>query len=149
MGRHLRTFTPVGANAGIPYELSPDGQIYAIVIDGSIAIRDVESGMLLRTIPAEGTFRYTDVSFSPDGQTLASGDDNATLHLWDVESGTLLRTMPTRDTSESATLQHTRVYFSPSGGMLDSHFNVVENGRSYHTIRVWDADTGTLLHTTV
>ena len=74
------------------------------------------------------------MSFSPDGQTLASGGRDDTIHLWDVDTGTLKHTL----TGHSDDVYN--VAFSPDGETLAS-------GSEDDTIRLWDVGTGTLKHT--
>ena len=73
------------------------------------------------------------VSFSPDGQTLASGSWKTT-RLWDVGTGRLLRTL------EGHTAEVRSVAFSLDG-------EVVESGSNDGTVRLWDVNTGDLLRT--
>ena len=73
------------------------------------------------------------VSFSPDGQMLASGGKGQA-HLWEVDTGSLIRTFKGHtDGVES-------VSFSPDGQMLAS-------GSMDKTIRLWDVNTGSLIRT--
>ena len=70
------------------------------------------------------------VSFSPDGQTLASGSEDKTVRLWDANTGKLRKTLRQAD-------QANHVLFSPDGETLTS-------ASSHHTIRLWEAKTGKL-----
>ncbi len=75
----------------------------------------------------------TSVSFSPDGQTLATGSEDKTIRLWDPKTGELRQTLDHAD-------HVNHVLFSPDGKTITS-------ASSHHTIRLWDAKTGKLQKT--
>ena len=85
----------------------------------------------LKAIFARHTDFVPSITFSPDGQTLASGSWDRTIRLWDAHTGQLKTTL----------IGHTSnihsVAFSPDGQTL------VSAGRDT-TIRLWDPRTGEL-----
>ncbi len=74
------------------------------------------------------THFVSSVSFSPDGQTLASSSDDKTIRLWDAVTGNH------KNTFIGHTDYVSSVSFSPDGQTIAS-----EGAR---TIRLWDAKTG-------
>ncbi|KAJ5973878.1 WD40-repeat-containing domain protein [Penicillium waksmanii] len=74
------------------------------------------------------------VSFSPNGQLLASGADDNTIELWDPRTGEL------RQTLKGHSSWITSVEFSPDGQMLAS-------AACDDTVKLWDPRTGELRHT--
>jgi len=69
------------------------------------------------------------VSFSPDGKTLASGNDDKTIKLWDITTGKEIRTLQGHSSWVWS------VSFSPDGKTLAS-------GSGDKTIKLWDITTG-------
>jgi len=74
------------------------------------------------------------VSFSPDGQILASGSWDDTIKLWRVSDGSLIGTL------EGHTLGVNSVSFSPDGQILAS-------GSWDKTIKLWRVSDGSLIRT--
>ena len=73
------------------------------------------------------------VSFSPDGNALASASDDQTVRLWDPKSGKLLNTLTGHTWGVNG------VSFSPDGNTLASAGD--------KTVRLWDPKSGKLLTT--
>ncbi|PSB32648.1 hypothetical protein [Stenomitos frigidus] len=90
-------------------------------------------GVNLEHLCREGNTKFTSVSFSPDGKTIAAGNWDTTVKVWN-RAGTLLQTL----TGHSDRV--TSVAFSPSGAVIVSASN---DG----TMKLWDSTTGIMRRT--
>jgi hypothetical protein len=77
----------------------------------------------------EGQSPVNSVSFSPDGNTLASGSWDKTVKLWDVKSGKEIATLQGHQSWVNS------VSFSPDGHTLAS-------GSEDKTVKLWDVKSG-------
>jgi len=106
---------------------------------GGEAVRESDAPVPPGALMRIGTLRlrHADfvmaVAFSPDGNTLASGDHLGELHLWDVATGKRAKKLEGRHTRLSS------LVFSPDGEWL---YTGGGPGADSITIRVWDVDTG-------
>ena len=82
-----------------------------------------EALSLLRTLTGHTSF-VVSVTFSPDGQTLASGSSDHTIKLWNLATSKVLRTFT------GHTEPVISVAFSPDGQFLAS-------GSRDKTIKIW------------
>jgi WD40 repeat protein/tRNA A-37 threonylcarbamoyl transferase component Bud32 len=98
---------------------------------GTVFKRHDSGESLLRTFEGHTNGVYS-VSFSPDGQTLASGSYDKTIRLWQVNDGALLRIIKGHTDGVYS------VSFSPDGQTLAS-------GSFDKTIRLWLVNDGSVL----
>jgi WD40 repeat protein len=110
--------------------LSPDGKLLAV---GGNALRlfDTADGRVLRTL-AGFPPRVTNVTFSPDGQTLLSSGLDGTLRLWDAKNGD-----PRRVLVERVRAVH-QAAFSPDGRMIAAGVDAYPN----HYLTLLDSWSG-------
>jgi WD40 repeat protein len=105
-------------------------------VGGFVTIEKYDTVRLwdVATGAARGTFKghsggVNAVTFSPDGQLVASASHDKTVRLWDVTMGTALRTLMGHSGSVKA------VTFSPDG-------QLVASASDDNTVRLWDVATG-------
>jgi WD40 repeat protein/serine/threonine protein kinase/DNA-binding XRE family transcriptional regulator len=130
-GTEIRTFSG-HTDAVVSVVFSPDGK-YVLTgsYDNTARLWDASTGKLMRSFGGQIPADF--VAFSPDGKYVLTGFTDPTL--WDVASGAQLHTFSRQDNWAILALS-----FSPDG-------KYVIAGSADHTAIVWDATTGTRLHT--
>ncbi|NDJ75022.1 MAG: protein kinase [Chloroflexi bacterium] len=105
---------------------------------GELIKWDLDSGEPLLRFggPESGghTGRVNSIALVPDGSALLSAGEDGALILWDTESGEKIRAF------EPVEAQLTAAVIDPSGRWVVTH-------SSDFTLRVWDVQTGAVLHT--
>jgi RNA polymerase sigma factor (sigma-70 family) len=134
-GKLIRSFP--GNYANVPIAVSKDGRMVAIPEGAKIGLRDVASGQLVRRYEANDVTDVKGVAFSPNGETLASGDQRGTIHFWHTATGQRFLQYATGKTDAVSLLA-----FSPDGKILASGSN-----RGGSSIQLWDAATQRSLYT--
>ena len=139
-GKLLHTFS--GHNGYVcSVTFSPDGKQIASgawdrSIGGSETIKlwDLPSGRLRKTILGHKGEAVQDLEFSPNGNRLYSGSDDATIKIWDVATGKELKTLK----------GHSSAVWSID---LTSDGKCLYSGSTDGTIKKWDVETGEELAT--
>ncbi len=72
--------------------LSSDWKLLALRTDWSIKLRDMNTGKVIKEL-CENRSRFTSISLSSSGQTLASGSGDGTIKLWNIETGECFKTL--------------------------------------------------------
>ncbi|MDY6940175.1 MAG: WD40 repeat domain-containing protein [Cyanobacteriota bacterium] len=111
---------------------SPDGQLLATAHtdDNTVKLWRTD-GTLVRTLRGHQNW-VLDVSFSPDGRTLASASLDETVKIWDLD-GRLLATLPGHDCGGEPSCGVTSVAFSPDGSRIAT-------ASQDKTVKLWQRD---------
>ena len=107
---------------------SRDGSRLGVAGSIGVWLYDARTGKELALLTGH-TSKVLSVSFSPDGNTIASGSWDSTIRLWDVSTGRHLRTLTGHTSYVNS------VSFSPDG-------NTLASGGRDKIIRLWDPHTG-------
>jgi WD40 repeat protein len=108
----------------------PDGKrIIVNSYDGSIRVRDLETGTQVGKEWENKDWRVVKIALSPDGKKFASGSRLGAVKLWSVDTGEVIKTWT------GHTMEVTSLSWSPDGGRVVS-------GSWDKTFRVWDVDSG-------
>ena len=157
-------------------EISPDSQKIATArLDNKNTIKLWSiDGKLLETFRGHSD-RVNDLSFSPDGQTLASGSADDTVKLWDLRNGKPLRTIEikkdafavrflNKQTLAVADSEETIKIWNVNDGKLNKEFaerhlkeisvlalspdgKTIASASEDKTVKIWNIESGKLLHT--
>lgn len=127
-GKHLgKLVIPKGYVTSVAF--SADGKTLASKYQGETRLWNLATRQLLRTLQG-GQLELTDAALSPDGRTIASGDqDQGMIRVRDVATGNDLLKLEAHRPGVHA------VAFSPDGKTLAS-------GGLDQTVRLWDLATG-------
>ena len=91
-----------------PVAWSPTGNLLAAAQQTVIVLINPADGATIRILDGNAA-AIEAMIFSPDGQTLATGDAECTVKVWSVNDGTLLKTLP-----KQTGMEHIKA-FSPDG----------------------------------
>ena len=118
---------------------SPDSTRLAVASSIGIWMYDAKTGEALDLL-ATNTW-VESVSFSPDGQILATGNWDSNVRLWHATTGELLQTIPGHPSLLNFySAPRNNVVFSPNG-------NTLAVGSRDNTVFLWNVNTGKQLHT--
>ena len=120
------------------FALSPDGSIVAAGRLSETLLWQVHNQQIRRVIeeiklPNLENKAIEAISFSPNGNLLASGRNDGTLRIWEVDSGRLLRTMKGHVKSIDD------VAFSPDSRLLAASASNI--------VKLWQVSDGAQIHT--
>ena len=107
--------------------ISSDGQRLAVAHPSSVILLNTASGEVIQKLPPQ---KVDCLSFSDDGRTLATADEDGTIQTWDLANGQLTRTITGGEKITALRLgQAGRTLASAGGG---------------GSVSLWDLQTGAL-----
>jgi len=125
--------------------VTPDGRrVVSGAVDKTVRVWDLERGEELLVL-AGHTGSVLAAAITPDSRKVISGSEDGTLRVWDLESGELRGTLRQSETERAISGK------AHAGGILavavtPDGRRVVSASKDW-TLKVWDLETGEMLHT--
>ena len=123
---------------------SPCGQFIAASCGGVIEIHDSLSSELLSTLSKSGTHLFGELSYSPDGHSLASLSSTG-LIIWDIQTGGVVRGIEYSSTYKDEAF----LVWSLDGGMISTNSTALQPPALYtgisYAIHVYNIASGTTM----
>jgi eukaryotic-like serine/threonine-protein kinase len=127
---------------------SPDGR-WLVAVQGEQVYRynlhaDAFAAPLTAPLPLERA------AFTRDAKLLAAGDEGGAVHLWNAETGTEVRNLDDRTGLDGDPFPGVAALaFSPdSRWLVSGHGSLRVQGKDHaQVVRVWDLDSGKVIHT--
>ncbi len=120
--------------------LSPDGRQILISNMNDVVLKDVESGMTVRSFDAAADFAIP-LAFSPDRKWIAASGRNGETKIWNVKTGEVIRSLT------MSAQQTDYLTFSPDGKqILIAGTEYRDKQYDLHTAWLCDVSTGQILH---
>ncbi|NMC80230.1 MAG: WD40 repeat domain-containing protein [Chloroflexi bacterium] len=115
---------------GMPQQIAwtPDSRQFAVAATQGLTLYTAQSLAEVYTRTTSAALRS--VAISPDGKTIAAGDESGAIHLWNAADGSPLQIL------HGHTMAVLSLAFSPDGSLLAS-------GSWDHSVRLWNAATWT------
>jgi WD40 repeat protein/class 3 adenylate cyclase len=126
-GKEIRIFM-TSSDEVMSIYLSPDDK-YLLTFGSTANLWDINTGQKISDFPFDAGFPVADVTFSPDGNFLLTGNRDGSAYLWNVKTGSEVQKFVGHTGSVFA------VTFSP-----DNKYVLTGGGDS--TMRIWDIETG-------
>lgn len=112
---------------GRSLDLSTDGQVIASANGANVRLIDFNTGSVIRTLAGSGTMNAVDIS--PDGSSVAAGDQLGNIRTWRTSDGQQQLFFSAHSSSINA------ISYSPNGVLIGS---AAANG----TATLWNAQSG-------
>ena len=114
---------------------SPDGTLFATGnTRGDIKIWDIRNQQCISEMKCEGKFNSVyQLTFSPDGQRLASSSGNYAFHIWHLDTGEQVAAFTAEDALENRPRTRIPLTLSLNGNLLAS-------ATPENTLSIWDIE---------
>ena len=114
---------------------SPNSTLFATGnTAGDVKVWDIRSQQCLSEMKCEGKFNSVrQVTFSPDGQRLASSSGNYAFHVWHLDTGEQIAEFTVENVHEKGPRSPIPITFSTNG-------NLLAGATSENTLSIWDIE---------
>ncbi|MHA2110436.1 MAG: hypothetical protein ACW98W_03095, partial [Candidatus Hodarchaeales archaeon] len=126
-------------NSALPINISPDGETIAIgLVNGTILIKHIKTGLTIHSINRPGSSRVTDLLHSSDNKILVSGHSNGRITIWNTTTWDQLNNIENTEGVSSLDLSKDgkKLLYSTRVRFLENNVHI-----SFGTLQLWNLET--------